>query len=154
MLATINESLFPIFLFLLYFCVISVTLTRRSNASGASESMKDTPSAPDSEIEITAPPIDREIVPVPDGDSRQFEREDDSLVQTEILIDKLTKRSCRKICKPLGIRQTRGKTEKPLTSIKAEIQELFRENPARVRSVIEVNLPELLLALDRESGIA
>ncbi|MEG3437512.1 hypothetical protein V0288_10310 [Pannus brasiliensis CCIBt3594] len=154
MFTTINESLFPIFLFLLYFCAISVTLTRRSSASEASGSMRETPSAPDSEIEMNAPTIDREIEPVPDGESQGFDREDSDLLPTEILIDKLTKRSCRKICKPLGIRQTRGKTEKPLTSVKAEIRELLRENPARVRSVIEANLPELLPAPDRKSGIA
>jgi hypothetical protein len=73
--------------------------------------------------------------------------------QAEVIIKSLNKRQSRQICKPLGIQQKRGKVEKPLALIKAEVHNLFKEDPERVIAVIQEKLPELISMVDQSPYI-
>jgi hypothetical protein len=188
MSATLNDILFPIFLFVVYFCGVSLFIYNPEDpkvetpesteplATSTPISEEETPlaqpiipqSEPESvpsfdEEEISFPPdpfpsFDEEEIPfypepptpavqpesLPDAAELDAEPENPFYVQIETIITNLSKRQSRKICQPLGIQQKCGQAEKPLTSIKTEINNLFHDNPEKVITVIQEKLPELI----------
>lgn len=167
MIATINELFFPIFLFILYLCTVSIFVHHSQKLTSLDSEVSKALSHTNYAIAIDdtsleeqqiaestqeAPNIiDREkialegtIPDVKDQETIGSHQSNDLYIQTERIINNLSKRQSRKICKPLGIQQKRGKIEKSLTFIKAEIRSLFKENPERVIAVIQEQLPEVI----------
>ena len=165
--ATINEFLFPVFLFAVYFCAASTLMYHPQNLTTIPREMPETSSQSNSitpvddfllnqplmtesteegsliienesiSFELDIPEIKQEEIP-------KYEPQNNLHLQTEIIINNLNKRQSRQICRPLGIQQKCGKVEKSLTFIKAEIRSVFKENPERVITVIQEKLPELI----------
>ena len=173
MSATLNEILLPVFLFVIYFCAVSLfiynpeepcTETPESTEPIlASTSISEEyiplaqPIIPEPEPESIATFDEEEISfppdpptpavqpeSLPDSAKPDTEPENPLYIQTETIITNLSKRQSRKICQPLGIQQKCGKAEKPLTSIKTEINKLFHDNPEKLITVIQEKLPELI----------
>ncbi len=161
----INDVVFPVFLFLVYFCAFSLFIykpeisTQEETLSSSDEQSTVNlenvgHQPPESETEtmlkveqdeevpaelpITNEQLEEIIEPEPEiGDNPLY-------IQTETIINKLNKRQTRKICQPLGIKQKSGKSEKSLMSIRTEIEQRFKEEPLQVIGVIRLRLPELL----------
>ena len=141
MLATINDLLFPVFLFAVYFCAASVIVyNSKQQHQGTQEIVVSKPQA-SLETEVTANNSSQEIRQKSSG---EFSLPNDLHAQADQIISHLNKRQSRKICKPLGIQQKCGKVEKSLTFIKAEIRTLFKDEPERVIAAIKEKLPELI----------
>ncbi len=141
MLATINDLLFPVFLFAVYFCAASVIVyTSKQQHQGTQEIVVSKPKA-SLEVEVTANNSSQKIRQKSPG---EFALPNDLHAQADQIISHLNKRQSRKICKPLGIQQKCGKVEKSLTFIKAEIHTLFKDEPERVIAAIKEKLPELI----------
>jgi hypothetical protein len=168
MYASINEFLFPIFLFAVYFCGVSILIYNPEKPSKYQQESPDyfptsNPTEEDEDRSLMEPLIpelkSEEIPPVeeevsissepttPEVDVDDFpdsEVENPLYIQTETIINNLNKRQSRKICQPLGIKQKCGKAEKSLLSIRTEIESLFKHDPEKVISVIQEKLPELI----------
>ncbi len=161
----INDVVFPVFLFLVYFCAFSLFIykpeisTKEETTSSSPEQsilnpenvshqtgQSKTETMPHIEQDEEIPselPIANEQ-PEKIIESEPDLGEDPLYIQTETIIHKLNKRQTRKICQPLGIKQKSGKSEKSLMSIRTEIEQRFREQPLQVIGVISQRLPELL----------
>jgi len=168
MVTSINEFLFPVFLFIAYLCTVSFFVHHSPKLTSLDlEVSKITTDAPyleeQSVTELTkavSPIIDHEklaieriISDVKEKEMTSFHQSNDLYIQTERIINNLSKRQSRKICKPLGIQQKCGKIEKSLTFIKAEVRSLFKEDPERVIAVIQEKLPELISMVDQSPYI-
>jgi hypothetical protein len=64
-------------------------------------------------------------------------------IQTEGIMNNLTKRQSRKLFKPLEMKIKSNGVEKSLTVTKAEILKLFQQDPEKVITVLQQQLPEL-----------
>ena len=64
-------------------------------------------------------------------------------IQTEGIINNLTKRQSRKLFKPLKIKIKSNGVEKSLAVTKAEIHDLFKQEPEKVITILQQQLPEL-----------
>jgi hypothetical protein len=167
MLATINELVFPVFLFAVYLCAASVILYNPKQQRQDIQDIVVRESETSLEVEVTANNNSQEILhkfpvePSPleavGNDSREtriptiperaiveIQFSNDLHVQADRIINNLNKRQSRKLCKPLGIQQKHGKVEKTLTFIKAEIRSIFKDEPERVIAAIQEKLPELI----------
>ncbi len=154
MIATINEILFPFFLFTVFFCTASILLYNEKKQLQASESNNSTAFESNSQVEKIGSncstdmgeqfpkeiPLTREIQDA----ANEYEPPNPFYAKADQIISHLNKRQSRKICKPLGIQQKCGKEEKSLTFIKAEIRSLFKDEPERVIAAIKEKLPELI----------
>ncbi len=176
---TINEILFPAFLFAVYFCIASILYTS-TNVTTTSQNIatqhllvatkseavqfdkfysqvkqmiqEDIVENPHSPIEIAIPPIkDEEIIvtlpQIPEIKEQEIIKVKPVNIhtQTEDIINKLTKRQSLKLFKPLGIKRKNGTVEKTLGVTKAEILDLFKQEPEKVTKVLQEYLPELFL---------
>lgn len=135
MLATLNDFLMPIFLFVIYFCAVSVLLYPSKRPHLRIEEKSDAKTLINLDIKDSS--LTAQLSNT--GHSPHI-----FYAQTDQLINKLNKRQSRRICKSLGIQQKCDKVEKPLTLIKAEVYSLFKEDPERVIAVIQEKLPELI----------
>ena len=141
MLATLNDFLLPVFLFVVYFCAASVMLCPSKKPHLSREERVVSETIINREIKDSSPTArlnlsERAMIT---GQSPYI-----LYVQADQLISNLNKRQSRKLCKPLGIQQKCGKVEKSLTFIKAEIRSLFKDEPERVIAAIQEKLPELI----------
>ncbi len=150
MRATINDLLFPVFLFAVYFCAASVIVyTSKQQHQGTEEIVVSKPQASlEVEVEVTTNNSSQKIRQKSSG---EFSLPNDLHAQADQIISHLNKRQSRKLCKPLGIQQKCGKVEKSLTFIKAEIRALFKDEPERVIAAIKEKLPELICVLPETS---
>ncbi|WP_013320602.1 hypothetical protein [Gloeothece verrucosa] len=177
MYATINEFLFPIFLFAVYFCAVSNLIyqpqkffTVHPALPASSSQLDDTNTVDDLSFEEQLRPKteSEEISLIIENENASFEpvnpelptenisnpKQDNNLyTQTETLINNLKKRQCRKLCKPLGIQQKCGKVEKSLALLKAEICTILKDDSHHVITVIEEQLPELISVFNQISEI-
>jgi hypothetical protein len=177
MLATINDLVFPVFLFAVYLCAASVLLYNPKQQHQDSQNIAVPESETSLEVEVTANnnsqeirhkfPVEPSPLEAVGNDSREtgiptiperaivaIQFPNDLHAQAEQIISNLNKRQSRKLCKPLGIQQKHGKVEKTLTFIKAEIRSLFKDDPERVIATIQEKLPELIFLLPETSLIA
>ena len=177
MLATINDLVFPVFLFTVYLCVASVILYNPKQQHQGSQNIAMSELEISLVVEVTANNNSQEIqhkFPVElspfeavGNDSREtriptiperaivaIQFPNDLHAQADRIISNLNKRQSRKLCKPLGIQQKHGKVEKTLTFIKAEIRSLFKDEPERVIATIQEKLPELIFIPTETSLIA
>ncbi|ACK72229.1 hypothetical protein PCC7424_3849 [Gloeothece citriformis PCC 7424] len=178
MYATINEFLFPIFLFTVYLCVMSNLIYRPQKSLAIQPELPTSSFQLDYTNTVDDLSFTEQLIPQTESEEISLIKENENIsfksvnpeklqenipdskldnsliIQTEILIDKLNKRQSRKLCKPLGIRQKSGKVEKPLTSIKAEIHSLLKDEPHHVITVITEQLPELISLPNKASSIA
>ena len=165
--ATINEFLFPVFLFAVYFCAASTLMYHPQNLTTIPREMPETSSQSNSITPVDDFPLNQPLTTesieedslIVESESLSFEpdipevqqeeitdseQQNNIYIQTETIINNLNKRQSRQICKPLGIQQKSGKIDKSLTLIKAELHSLFQENPDKVISIIQEKLPELI----------
>ncbi|MDV3002863.1 MAG: hypothetical protein N5P05_004518 (plasmid) [Chroococcopsis gigantea SAG 12.99] len=161
----INDVVFPVFLFVVYFCAFSLfiykpeILTKEETTSSSDEQSSvnnqnvghptnelktETMLKIEQDEEIPSELYIANEQPEEIMESEQEIGENPLYIQTETIIHKLNKRQTRKICQPLGIKQKSGKSEKSLMSIRTEIEQRFREQPLQVIGVIRLRLPELL----------
>jgi hypothetical protein len=169
-IATINDTLFPVVLFVIYFCFISVVrynLKEKANVSTEKEvsktsqeqskpfTYKDAFSAefdPDTVAEI-APEImasvelesvfkvEALISPEMTDDNINDPTNSPSNQQSiPEIIDSLGKRDIRKLCAPLGIQQKTNGTELTTELMKALVKRKLKENPQIVVEVISVRV--------------
>ncbi|MBR8831239.1 MAG: hypothetical protein N5P05_003005 [Chroococcopsis gigantea SAG 12.99] len=163
----INDVVFPVFLFVVYFCAFSLFMykpeisTKKEEETTSSSSEQSTVNPENVSHQTREPETETMLFIEQDGEipselsisNEQPEQiiesegeigENPLYIQTETIINKLNKRQTRKICQPLGIKQKSGKSEKSLMSIRTEIEQRFREQPLQVIGVISQRLPELL----------
>jgi hypothetical protein len=168
MVTSINEFLFPVFLFIVYVCTVSVfvhhsrkltsldpevsTITT-DNPYLKEQSITESTQVVSLFIDHEKLAIERIISDVKEKEMTNFYQSNDLYIQTEKIINNLSKRQSRKLCKLLGIQQKCGKIEKSLTFIKAEVRSLFKENPERVIAAIQEKLPELISITDQSPYI-
>lgn len=174
MYTTINEFLFPVFLFAVYFCAVSLLIyhpqslsivkSESPETSSPSYSTNDVDNSPHieqliAESEEVSFIVENEdissepaIPEVQKGDILDSEPDNSLYIQTETIIDNLNKRQIRKLCNPLGIQQKCGEVEKSLTFIKAEIRGFFKSDPEKVIVVIREKLPELIRVSDEQAS--
>jgi hypothetical protein len=175
--ATINEFLFPVFLFAVYFCAVSTLMYQPQNLTTTYREMPETSSQSNSITPVDEFPLNQPLTTesieesslVVESESLSFEpdipevqqeeitdsgQQNNLHLQTETIINNLNKRQSRQLCKPLGIQQKHGKVEKTLTFIKAEISSLFKDEPERVIATIQQKLPELIFIPPETSLIA
>ena len=160
-IATIEQIFLPIFLFLCYFCTFCIIRHQPKEESATQQlqpeetvsfSYKDAFSEafdPEPEPEpVLEPEVNlkseleiglqqQHILAPPQPQQTLYE-------QTAAILDQLTKRDARKLCRPLGITQKTNSVEKTLTFMKAEIRTKFKDNPNLVIQVIQERLPGLL----------
>ena len=165
--ATINDFLFPVFLFAVYFCAVSNLMYHPQNLTTTYREVSGTVSQSNSITSVDDFPLNQPLTTesieedslIVESESLSFEpdipevqqeeitdseQQNNIYIQTETIINNLNKRQSRQLCKPLGIQQKHGKVEKTLTFIKAEIRSLFKDEPERVITTIKEKLPELI----------
>jgi hypothetical protein len=180
-IATINDILLPVVLFVIYFIFASVvqynlkgkTLVSTSLATSQTPVLdsqqspetftyKDAFSSqfdPDPREEISASvqpeSVEENIAPViPQKAVSQASSPITAENRQSIaeIIDRYRKRELRKLCSPLGIQQKTNGTELTTELMKALVKRKFKENPQMVFEVMEDRLPHLLLSTLPESN--
>lgn len=179
MFTTINDLLFPVFLFSIYFCAActfihtsnknlevsprisletsGINLKTGKNALYCCQEFAEESLINFSLLKESEKSSINEVL-------SQVKIQEESIIignklltslngQAEVIINNLNKRQSRQICKLLGIQQKCGKIEKSLIFIKAEVRSLFKENPERVIAVIQEKLPELICMTDQSPYI-
>jgi hypothetical protein len=166
MVVTINEFLFPILLFVCYYCTISIVIYHQqsqSNATAANSKMfanikvifdeDEELSGNNLVTELTeevfpviekSHPVEQAVPEVKQNKTPKSEQQNPLKMEVEAVIKSLNKRQSRQLCKPLGIQQKCGKVEKSLIFMKAEIWSLFKDEPEKVIAVIQEKFPELI----------
>ena len=166
MVSTINEFLFPILLFVCYYCTFAIVIYHQkaqSNATAANsqmlpnikvifdedEALSDNNLVTESTEEVfpvveESHPIEQSFPEVKQNKTPKSGQQNPLYTEAEAIIKNLNKRQSRQLCKPLGIQQKCGKVEKSLIFIKAEIRSLFKDDPERVMAVIQEKFPELI----------
>jgi hypothetical protein len=175
--ATINEFLFPVFLFAVYFCAVSTLMYHPQNLKTIYREIPETSSQSNSIIPVDEFPLNQplttesieesslvvaseslsfepDIPEIKQEEITDSEQQNNLHLQTETIINNLNKRQSRQLCKPLGIQQKCGKVDKSLTFIKAEIRSLFKDESERVIATIQEKLPELIFIPPETSLIA
>jgi hypothetical protein len=172
-IATINDTLLPVVLFVIYFCFVSIIVYNlKDNGTEVNrdeQELEESPKAftyrdafsadydPDPIPEIsekTVTSIELESVfKVEDLISPVLTDEKSNNVPTTThsnyqsipeIIDSLGKRDIRKLCSPLGIQQKTNGTELTTELMKALVKRKFKENPQMVVEVISDRFPQLL----------
>ena len=167
MVATINEFLFPILLFVCYYCTVSVVIYHQQNQSNATAAnskmfpniqvifdedeelfdenlMRESTDKVSPIAEKSHPSIQPIIPEVKQNKTPKSGQQNPLYTEAEAIIKNLNKRQSRQLCQPLGIQQKCGKVEKSLTFIKAEIRSLFKDDPERVIAVIQEKFSDLI----------
>ena len=167
MVTTINELLFPLLLFVCYYCTVSVAIYSQQNQSNATaeksaifpniqvifdeeEALSDENLMRESTEEVSPinekshPSIQPVIPEVKQNKTLKSGQQNPFYTEAEAIIKNLNKRQSRQLCKPLGIQQKCGKVEKSLIFIKAEIRSLFKDDPERVMAVIQEKFSDLI----------
>jgi hypothetical protein len=170
-IATINDALLPVVLFVIYFCFVSVVrynLKEKANVSTEKEvskisqqqtkpfTYKDAFSAefdPDPveaiAEEIVASVQQENMISVVAQTTEDQEANQEKTIVEDYqsipeIIDGLGKRDIRKLCSPLGIQQKTNGTELTTELMKALVKRKFKENPLKVVEEIANRLPQLL----------
>ncbi len=172
MVTTINQFLFPILLFVCYYCTVSVAIYYQQNQSKATtekstifpniqvifdeeEALSDENLMRESTEEVS--PIVKKshsVIPeVKQNKTPKSGQQNPLYTEAEVIIKNLNKRQSRQLCKPLGIQQKCGKVEKSLTFIKAEIRSLFKDDPERVIAVIQEKFSDLISMASQASFV-
>lgn len=166
MVSTINGFLFPVLLFIGYYCTISIAIYHQQEQSKVTavnskmfpniqvifdedEALIDdnlmTKSTEEGfPVVEKSHPVEQAVPKVKQNKIPKSEHQNPLNMQAETVIKSLNKRQSRQLCKLLGIQQKCGKVEKSLIFIKAEIWSLFKDNPNQVIAVIQEKLPELI----------
>jgi len=167
MVTTINEFLFPILLFVCYYCTVSVAIYHQQSPFKATaeksaifpniqvifdeeeafsdENLMREPTEEVSPIAEKSHPSIQPVIPeVKQNKTPKSGQQNPLYVEAEVIIKNLNKRQSRQLCKPLGIQQKCGKVEKSLIFIKAEIRSLFKDDPERVMAVIQEKFSDLI----------
>lgn len=163
MVTTINEFLFPILLFVCYYCTVSVAIYHQQSPFKATaeksaifpniqvifdeeEALSDENLMRESTEEVS--PIVKKshsVIPeVKQNKTPKSGQQNPLYTEAEVIIKNLNKRQSRQLCKPLGIQQKCGNVEKSLIFIKAEIRSLFKDDPERVMAVIQEKFSDLI----------
>ena len=174
MVTTINEFLFPILLFICYYCTVSVVIYHQQSQSNATpensaifpniqvifdeeEALSDENLMRESTEEVSPmaekshPSIQPIIPEVKQNKTPKSGQQNPLYTEAEAIIKNLNKRQSRQLCKPLGIQQKCGKVEKSLIFIKAEIRSLFKDAPEQVIAVIQEKFPQLISTANQVS---
>lgn len=172
MVATINELLFPILLFVCYYCTVSVVIYHQQSQSNATaeksaifpniqvifdeeDALSDENLMRESTEEVS--PIVKKSHPVisevKQNKTPKSEQQNSLYTEVEAIIKNLNKRQSRQLCKPLGIQQKCGNVEKSLIFIKAEIRSLFKDDPERVMAVIQEKFSDLISTANQISFV-
>ena len=167
MVATINELLFPILLFVCYYCTVSVAIYHQQNQFKATteksaifpniqvifdeeEALSDENLMRESTQEVISvfqkshSFVEQDFPKVKQNKTLTSEQQNPLYTEAEAIIKNLNKRQSRQLCKPLGIQQKCGNVEKSLIFIKAEIRSLFKDDPERVMAVIQEKFFDLI----------
>jgi hypothetical protein len=157
--ATINELLFPVFLFAVYFCAVSTLMYHPQNPTTTYQEVSETVFQSNSITPVDEFPLNQllttesieedsvivkneslsfepDIPEIKQKEITDSEQQNNLHLQAETIINNLNKRQGHQLYKPLGIQQKHGKVEKTLTFIKAEIRSLFKDEPERVIATI------------------
>jgi hypothetical protein len=175
-IATVNDTLLPVVLFVIYFCFASIVLYNfkdKTNVSTEKEvsktsqeqtkafTYKDAFSAdydpdPVSEIteEIVASVQQENMVPVVTKTIEYQEANQETTIFEDYrfipeIIDGLGKRDIRKLCAPLGIKQKTNGTELTTQMMKALVKRKFKENPQLVFEVMSDRFPSLMSTMSQ-----
>ncbi len=167
MVTTINEFLFPILLFVCYYCTVSVAIYYQQNQFNVTtekstmfpniqvifdeeEALSDENLMRESTEEVVSVSqkshsfVQPVIPEVKQNKTPKSEQQNPLYTEVEAIIKNLNKRQSCQLCKPLGIQQKCGKVEKSLIFIKAEIRSLFKDDPERVMAVIQEKFSDLI----------
>ena len=140
--ATANEILFPIFLFFFYLGAVSLLFS-----SKPSQTLPGTLEVDQFSSQVTPPnQLEPELELTENLETESTNKQShlpEIYDQAAAIIDSLKKRTARKLCAPLNIRQKTNGVEKSLTFMKAEIRSKFKEDPQQVIAVIQERLPDL-----------
>ncbi len=167
MVTTINEFLFPILLFVCYYCTVSVVIYHQQNPFKATaeksaifpniqvifdeeEALFDENLMRESTEEVSPIAekshsfVEQDCTKVKQNKTLTSGQQNPLYTEAEAIIKNLNKRQSRQLCKPLGIQQKCGNVEKSLIFIKAEIRSLFKDDPERVMAVIQEKFSDLI----------
>ena len=148
----LNDTLFPIFLFIIYFSLGCIAIhTQKDEKELDCKTTEDIISYSQilspifdeilEDLEETGTqepePMSKNPIPIPP----QPENPDPQIRE---ILKKLTKRDCRKICAPLKIQQTYKGKEINTNSMKNAVLEKFDSNSELVLQVLAKYLPELM----------
>ncbi|NJO93271.1 MAG: hypothetical protein HC820_00920 [Hydrococcus sp. RM1_1_31] len=174
-IATINDTLLPVVLFIIYFVIASVicyNLKAKTTPKATNKPAKNSEKFPKTftykdafspqfdpepkeEVMASVQPENVEEIVVSIADEITENQSSDLKINTSAigierslpeLIDRLGKRDLRKLCSPLGIKQKTNGTELTTELMKALVKRKFKENPQKVIQVISDRLPHLLPA--------
>ena len=140
---TINQLLFPLFLFLLYVCVISLILYKGEPSSSQATPlrMNRANSGEFNQKPLAEEETSTDISPSSSQQQLLLSQRTELIAQVETIIEQLTKRVARSLCRPLSIQQKTNGIEKSLDLMKAAIRREFKKDPDKTIAVIRARFP-------------
>jgi hypothetical protein len=176
MVTTINEFLFPILLFVCYYCTVSVAIYHQQSPFKATaeksaifpniqvifdeeEALFDENLMRESTEEVSPIAekshsfVEQDCTKVKQNKTLTSGQQNSLYTEAEAIIKNLNKRQSRQLCKPLGIQQKCGKVEKSLIFIKAEIRSVLKDDPERVIAVIQEKFSDLISTASQASFV-
>ncbi len=174
MVTTINELLFPILLFVCYYCTVSVAIYHQQNQFNVTteksaifpniqvifdeeEALSDENLMRESTEEVVSVSqkshsfVEQDFPKVKQNKTPKSEQQNPLYTKVEAIIKNLNKQQSRQLCKPLGIRQKCGNVEKSLIFIKAEIRSVLKDDPDKVIAVIQEKFSDLISTASQAS---